>query len=215
MDRETDSNSGGEPDWRPPFMLEAGWLVLSPQKAIRLYDRLREHYDAPVYVANSLKQAFRREDYDAIDQIQRGLSWPWLRRTLLAPQELVREYGDSFTRFPAHSVTSVELDREIGRYSQLRGPGNESLNQLLAEEFLFMKLRSTIVAKNRRPFAAWRDRGKSILEMGGRFLERKREVMSRLGNLRFFLGWVVILGGLAGGPLGAIAGGSLLIFYDP
>lgn len=80
-----------------------------------------------------------------------------------------------------------------------------------------MKTHSTLLARNRRPFTLWRDRGKAILELTRVQLDRKRRFMARLPDLRFFAGVVLIVSSVAGGPLAplvAATGGTLLVFYD-
>jgi len=211
--------------WKPPFMVDGGWILTRPHEAAEILSALADATHGSVRVAGSLKDAIGRSEYDKIRELQQQFLWPGRPQTVPSPEEVVRISRSVVERTAsAYSPRDQELENELRSYSEFsRGPPRP-VDRLLAEEFLFMKSSSTLLARTQRAFLMLRDRGKAILDLTRASLQRKREFMARFptvrfiaGGVRFFAGSVVFVSAALAvtmAPL-AIAGGAILWYCDP
>src|SRR2546427_8996659 len=204
--------------WQPPFMVDAGWIVTRPREASEVMSTLAEASRGQVRVAQSLTVAVARQDINTIRELQQQYRWPGPPEPFPSPEEVVSVSQDALERYThGFAPPDQELEAELRLYGELTGRPPSFRDRLLAEEFLFMKSNSRLLAKTRRTFHLLRDRGKAILEIPRAALQRKRTFMSRFPDARFFVGGVVLVSTALAGPFMpvALAGGVILWFGDP
>lgn len=197
-----------------PIMLDPT-IVVSPPHLAGL-ERLRP----TLFLSATWVDLVQGRRWDDLDRVMRELSWRfgWVEREPSAREMRSLIVETVSIGRPFRASNSV-----IGRLQELY-PGMWNLerpvDRVLADEYAFLLRHSAILTRIRRPYYALRDRGLAVMDGGDRFMAAKAGFFARHPRMKFLLGVLIPLEGLAEGVhpalrfLGILAQ-ELLAFYDP
>lgn len=102
--------------WKPPFMIDAGWVVTKPTQASEVVLALSEESRGLVILPAALREAIEQEDFRVIEKLQRGFAWPWRPGRIPDPQEAARVFRPTLGRVSAFRATGSDFEGELQAY---------------------------------------------------------------------------------------------------
>ena len=212
-DREKQVSKFTEEILRGPLILDPT-ILISERHLGALQPRPRR-----LFVSGTWARAVERQDWRTIDRIIGDLSWRFGYRE---PREThgIRDFiVETASIGRPYSARAEDLRRLASYYGESWNFARVT-DQVLADEYSFLREHSAMVARIRRTYYLFRDKGVAVMDAGDRLLNIKGRFFARRPRLKFLLGVLIPLEAFVEGLSPAaryvgILAQELLAFYDP